>query len=232
MSDQTLSKELKRVIRKFKPTRKELENAMREVRRDKSIEQIIGKPKKQSGRKLPVLPSSHQIQALLGALEKDGKLLYRMIVKMFLYTGLRNSEVRALKIEDIDLSRNQIIVREGKGKKDRRVPIFREYRETLLMYLNSVPRNRYLFENRFGGQFSDSYVRRIFREYCTKAGLPRIHPHLIRHYFITYLTKMGWTDEQIMLITGHDSKESLKIYQHLALPDIEKKFQDDMKDYE
>ena len=227
----TLTKEIKKLIKKFQPSRKELENALREARRDPAIKEILGPPVKQPGRKLPKLPSNAQIKKLLDALENDGKLVFRLIVKLFLYTGLRNSELRGLKVEDIDLSRNQIIVNNGKGAKDRRIPIFRELRETLMMYLSTIPNNIYLFQNKFGGQYSDTYIRRVFRDYCKKSGIRKIHPHLLRHYFITYLTKKGWTDEQIMLISGHDSKDSLKIYQHLALPDIERKFQEDMRDY-
>ena len=206
-----------------------MENALREVRRDKSIIEIIGRVSHRPGRRLPVLPSDADVQRLLDVLERDGKLKIRIMMKLFLYTGLRNSELRMLKIADIDMTGNRIRVEQGKGKKDRYIPIFKEYRDTLLLYLNTIPKNRYLFENKFAAPYSDSYIRRTFREYCAQANLPRIHPHLFRHYFLTFLTRAGWTDAQIMLISGHDSKESLKIYQHLALPDIEEKFQEDMR---
>lgn len=226
---ETLVKELKRVIRKYKPGRKELENALREVRRDKAIVEIIGPVISQPGRKLPKLPSDKQVQKLLDQLEKEGKLIYRLMIKMLLFTGLRNDELCNLRVDNIDLSRNLLFVENGKGGKDRNIPIFKDFRDTLVLYLNSIPNNNFLFENRFGARYSTRYIRRIFSEACKAAGLPRIHPHLIRHYFLTFLTRQGWTDAQIMLISGHDSKESLKIYQHLALPDIEEKFQDDMR---
>lgn len=229
MSDLTLVKELRRIIRKYKPGRKELENALREVRRDKTIIEIIGPVKSQPGRKIPKLPTDEQIQNLLAELERSGKLIYRLMIKMLLFTGLRNDELCELRVDNIDLSRNLLRVEQGKGGKDRNIPIFKDFRDTLVLYLNSIPNNTYLFENRFGARYSTRYIRRIFSDACKRAGLPRIHPHLIRHYFLTFLTRQGWTDAQIMLISGHDSKESLKIYQHLALPDIESKFQEDMK---
>lgn len=229
MGDLTLVKELKKTIRKYKPGRKELENALREVRRDKAILEIIGPVKSQPGRKLPKLPTDEQIQKLLSTLEDDGKLIYRLMIKMLLYTGLRNDELCDLRVDNIDLRRNMIRVEQGKGGKDRNVPIFKEFRDTLVLYLNSIPNNNYLFENKFGARYSTRYIRRIFSDACKRAKLPRIHPHLIRHYFLTFLTRRGWTDAQIMLISGHDSKESLKVYQHLALPDIVDKFQEDLK---
>lgn len=229
MSDLTLVKELKKVIRKYKPGRKELENALREVRRDVSVLEIIGPVRNQPGRKLPKLPTDEQVQILLSTLEDDGRLVYRLMIKMLLYTGLRNDELCNLRVDGIDLRRNLFRVEQGKGGKDRNIPIFKEFRDALVLYLNSVPNNNYLFENRFGARYSTRYIRRIFSDTCKKAGLPRIHPHLIRHYFLTFLTRLGWTDAQIMLISGHDSKESLKIYQHLGLPDVEDKFQNDLK---
>jgi len=229
MSDQTLTSELRKIIKKYKPTRKQLEGVMREIRRDISILEIIGPTVKRPSRKLPKMPSSKQIERLLKTMEDDGKLKFRLMGKMFLYTGLRNAEMTHIKIEDVNLMENKIFIEDGKGGKDRYVIIFQELRDTLLMYLSTIPYNRYLFENKFKDKYSERYIRKVFQDYCTKAKLPRIHPHLLRHYFITYLTKIGWTDEQIMLLSGHDSKESLKIYQHLALPDIEEKFQEDMK---
>lgn len=229
MSNQTLTSELKKVIKKYKPTRKQLENVMREIRRDPAMIEIIGPQQKRPPRKLPKMPSKNQIERLLKTMEEDGNLKFKLMAKLFLYSGLRNAEMVNLRIEDIDLDQNRIFVRQGKGGKDRYIIIFKEFRDTLLLYLSTIPHNKYLFENKFHDKYSERYVRKVFQNYCQKAKLPRIHPHLMRHFFITYLTKIGWTDEQIMLLSGHDSKSSLKIYQHIALPDIEEKFQHDMK---
>lgn len=225
----SLKNDLVKVIKKYRPTRKELENAMRECRRDKKIAEIIGPPVKSAPRKLPRMPSMNQIHHLLGTMEADGNLKFRLMAKLFLYTGLRNSEMVNIKITDINLIDNKIFINQGKGAKDRYAIIFEDFRDTLLMYMSTIQRNIYLFENRFGNPYSDRWVRKVFQKYCEKAKLPRIYPHLMRHAFITFLTKQGWTDEQIMLLSGHSSKKSLQIYQHLALPDVEKKFHEDMK---
>jgi site-specific recombinase XerD len=51
-------------------------------------------------------------------------------------------------------------------------------------------------------------------------------PHLFRHQMLTYLTSKGLTDAQIQLISGHESKKSLEVYQHLSLESVDKAYQD------
>ena len=52
-----------------------------------------------------------------------------------------------------------------------------------------------------------------------------VHPHLFRHKMITWLTSHGLSDAQIQLISGHESKKSLEVYQHLALNTVEHAYQ-------
>jgi hypothetical protein len=51
-----------------------------------------------------------------------------------------------------------------------------------------------------------------------------LHPHLLRHQMLTYLTSKGLTDAQIQLISGHESKKSLGVYQHLSLESVDKAY--------
>jgi integrase/recombinase XerD len=53
-----------------------------------------------------------------------------------------------------------------------------------------------------------------------------IHPHLFRHQMLTFLTSKGLSDAQIQLISGHESKKSLEVYQHLSLESVDKAYQD------
>jgi site-specific recombinase XerD len=57
-------------------------------------------------------------------------------------------------------------------------------------------------------------------------GQQPIHSHLFRHQMLTYLTSKGLSDAQIQLISGHESKKSLEVYQHLSLESIDKAYQD------
>ena len=56
--------------------------------------------------------------------------------------------------------------------------------------------------------------------------LQPIHPHLFRHQCSTYLTTKGLSDAQIQPISGHESKKSLEVYQHLSLESVDKAYQD------
>jgi len=225
----SLKHDLMKVIKKHRPTRKEFENSLRECRRDKIIGEIIGPSEKIPPRKLPKLPSMQQVQKLLDTMETDGNIKFRLMAKMFLYSGLRNAELSHIKTSDINLSDNRIFINQGKGSKDRYMIIFKDFRDLLVMYMNNNLRNIYLFENRYCKHYSDRYVRKVFQDYCKKADLPRIHPHMFRHIFITFLRKKGWKIEDIMLLSGHSDPKSVKFYDQMALPDIEEKFQNDMR---
>ena len=63
-------------------------------------------------------------------------------------------------------------------------------------------------------------------EYAAASELPdRMHPHLLRHQMLTWLTSQGLPDAQIQLISGHASKKSLEVYQHLSLAQVEDGYQ-------
>ena len=60
-----------------------------------------------------------------------------------------------------------------------------------------------------------------------RAGITQpLQPHLFRHQMLTYLTSKGLSDAQIQLISGHESKKSLEVYQHLSLESVDKAYQD------
>ena len=70
-------------------------------------------------------------------------------------------------------------------------------------------------------------VQQIVQAYRERAGITQpVHPHLFRHQMLTYLTARGLSDAQIQLISGHESKKSLEVYQHLSLESVDKAYQD------
>jgi integrase/recombinase XerD len=75
--------------------------------------------------------------------------------------------------------------------------------------------------------FTTRRIQQIVQGYREKAGLTQpVHPHLFRHQMLTYLTAKGLTDAQIQLISSHESKKSLKVYQHLSLESVDKAYQE------
>lgn len=90
-----------------------------------------------------------------------------------------------------------------------------------------------MFESRQRTKFSTRRVQQLVAEYAAAAELPdRVHPHLLRHQMLTWLTAQGLPDAHIQLISGHASKKSLEVYQHLSLTQVEAGYQKAVKQLE
>jgi len=136
-----------------------------------------------------------------------------------------------IRIEDVDMAACKIFIELGKGSKDRLFP--ESFRLILKSHLAANPGNRYLFESRQRTKYTARRVQQIVAEYATAADLPDlIHPHLLRHQMLTWLTAKGVPDAQIQLISGHASKKSLELYQHLSLAQVEGIYQKAVRDLE
>ncbi|MDP9013137.1 MAG: tyrosine-type recombinase/integrase [Acidobacteriota bacterium] len=121
----------------------------------------------------------------------------------------------------------KIFINRGKGSKDRYILFPESFRLVLRSYLEANPDNRYLFESQRCLPFTPRRIQQIVQQYRNKAGIAQnIHPHLFRHQMLTYLTEKGLSDAQIQLISGHQSKKSLEIYQHLSLDAVEGAYQE------
>jgi len=133
---------------------------------------------------------------------------------------VRVSELVQIEVGDVDLEACKIFINRGKGAKDRYILFPASFRLVLKSRLHAAPRNRYLFETRRFGPFQTTRrIQQIVQGYREMAGIT--HPHLFRHQMLTYLTSKGLTDAQIQLISGHESKKSLEVYQHLSLESVE-----------
>jgi integrase/recombinase XerD len=125
----------------------------------------------------------------------------------------------------------QDFIEQGKGSKDRYILFPEDFRLVLKTYLAAHPDNRYLFESRRRTKFTARRVQQIVAEYAGAAELPeRIHPHLLRHQMLTWLTANGLADAQIQLISGHASKKSLEVSQHLSLSSVQRDYQRAVKE--
>jgi integrase/recombinase XerD len=76
-------------------------------------------------------------------------------------------------------------------------------------------------------EITPRHVQQIVHQYRQRAGIAQpVHPHLFRHQMLTYLTSQGLSDAQIQLISGHKTKKSLEVYQHLSLQAVESAYQE------
>ena len=121
-------------------------------------------------------------------------------------SGLRISEVLKLQRNEIDLEGKQIRINEGKGKKDRIVPLPKGFRETHLQYIPF--------------DFKDRSLQKTFRLYSEKSGLrkkkPSVHFHSLRHGFATQCVRKGIPLKAIQLMLGHSDLSTTGIYLQLA----------------
>jgi site-specific recombinase XerD len=90
----------------------------------------------------------------------------------------------------------------------------------------------YLFETRLFDKFTTRWVGEIIKRYARNASInKRIYPHLFRHQLLTYLTKKGVLDSKLQLISGHQSRQSLAIYQTMSLADVQPEYQAAMLEF-
>lgn len=179
--------------------------------------------------KLPQLPTTEDAQKFWDALETGGNLRDIILLKLAYLTGCRNSEVRRIRQDQVDLLTNRIYISEGKGKKDRYVVFPDSFSLVLRAYMSTLESN-WLFPGPSGKPITARTMQLRAAKYTSSSGISvLIHPHKLRHMILSHLTEMGMPDAKIQLISGHASRESLKIYQHVGLPGVQKEYEEAMK---
>jgi integrase/recombinase XerD len=176
--------------------------------------------------KLPQLLSDVDLKRFFLAIQGGEVIEHELMLRFLLFTSLRVSELVSIKVGDVDLGACKAFIRQGKGSKDRYILFPASLRMTLASHMKANPRNEYLFESGQHRAYSPRRIQQLVKHYQAKAGIKqRISPHSFRHQMLTWLTKSGLSDAQIQLISGHSSKKSLEIYQHLGLESVEASYQ-------
>ena len=172
-------------------------------------------------KKLPVVLSPEEVAQLI---EAAPNIRHRTILLLLYATGLRRTEASRLKIADIDSQRMVIHVHQGKGSRDREVPLTPMLLEALREYWRSwkVKPRVYLFPTRRNAtaeerSISDKTVWHACRDTALRAGLTkRIGPHTLRHSFATHLLEAGNDLRTIQLLMGHEELKHTTVYLHLS----------------
>lgn len=141
------------------------------------------------------------------------------IVMLFLQTGLRVSELVNLKIQDVDFISKEITVRQGKGRKDRVVPLVGQAHDVLKLYLavrESEPEFDQVFIARNGTSMDVRTVRYRIHKYYGDAGIKKkASVHTLRHTFATHQIHNGLKLNQLKEVLGHKKMETTYKYVHL-----------------
>ncbi|MDE6272423.1 MAG: tyrosine recombinase XerD [Muribaculaceae bacterium] len=175
-------------------------------------------------RLLPDVLSVDEIDAMIAALpsEKEETCRNRAIIEMLYGSGLRVSELCDLRISHISIRDGMAII-EGKGAKQRLVPISPGAIEAIEEYLNQrrlgpiqPGEDDILFLNRRGRRLTRVMIFYIIRQLADLAGIcKKVSPHTLRHSFATHLLEGGANLRAIQQLLGHESIATTEIYVHL-----------------
>lgn len=142
------------------------------------------------------------------------KNLKHQIVICYLYNcGLRVGELINLKLSDIDRNRMAIHIKQGKGKKDRDLPLHSDLLTLTEKYYHQYKPVEYLLNGQYSLQYTESSVNQLLKYWALKSGIKRhIHAHKIRHCYGTHLHEIGTDLNIIQRLMGHKSVKTTNIY--------------------
>jgi integrase/recombinase XerD len=147
---------------------------------------------------------------------------YGLIIETAFKTGMRNSEVCNLRIENCDFTNGTFRVIEGKGKKDRDGVMAKSLIRLLLTHIGTRT-SGYVFLSNRGNKYSTRQVQRIVEKIKDVSGIQKeITPHIFRHTFATILLKEGMSIKDIQMLLGHENLETTSIYTHIELEMLKK----------
>ncbi len=182
-------------------------------------DRLIELPKIARVKTLPVVLNQDEVIRVFNACTNPK---HRLILEVLYGCGLRNSELRNLRTSDVDLQRQMLHVRNGKGRKDRYVPIGNILAQNLGCYLQNSPQGHYLFSGNLKGekvlgQYSVKGLQWVVSQASKKAGiLKKVTVHTFRHTYATHLLDLGLDILTIREMLGHSDIQNTLIYLHIA----------------
>ena len=170
-------------------------------------------------RKLPEILSPDEVALLIGSASN----LFHQTILMTLYaTGIRSAELCNLKTSDIDSERMMVHIHQGKGGRDRDVPLSQKLLETLRVYWRWMKPKTYLFPGTVNNWRADVPVTtkapwEVCHQAAQRAGIAKhVSPHTLRHCYATHLLESGTDLRTIQLLLGHAKLEHTALYLQLS----------------
>jgi integrase/recombinase XerD len=176
-------------------------------------------PYPRAPRRLPIILTKEEAIRLI---DSASNLFHRAMLITIYSTGMRRAELCRLKVEDIDSTRMLIHIRQGKGGKDRDVPLSPKVLETLREYWRWMKPKTYMFPGTINGSRADKPITpkvlwEACREAAQRAGITKaVRPHLLRHSFATHLVEGGADLPTVQALLGHTDLKPTSIYLHLS----------------
>lgn len=175
-----------------------------------------------SSKHLPIYCSQEDISKLLSSFSnEDVDLYHKTIIELLYSCGLRVSELCELRLEQIHVH-EKILRIQGKGNKERIVPIADSTLNLLLTYLNTIrskwqkKRSVYVFINRYGKKCTRQYVHNMIKKKVSECNLDsRISAHSFRHSYASHLLDGGADLRIVQELLGHSDIQTTQIYTHI-----------------
>ena len=180
------------------------------------------------GRHLPRVLSQSEAQRLFEVDATDEESMMTLALLELLYSsGLRVSEVAAIRWNDLDLKEGIVLVRFGKGGKQRIVPLGQHGTQALMKWREVCSgSHEAVFLNQRGSPISTRSIYRLVKRWGLLCGVADLHPHALRHSFATHMLDNGADLRGIQELLGHASLATTQRYTHVsigALMDVHKK---------
>lgn len=172
-------------------------------------------PRHRKKREFPEILSRVEIQSLFNACDN---LRDKSILMTTYGSGLRLNEVARLKVSDIDSKKMQLLIRSGKGSKDRYALLSQANLEILRDFWKAYRPKEWLFYSRVntGTHITPKAVQNIFHKYIDKAKISKkVTIHSLRHSFATHLLESGTSIFHIKQLLGHSDISTTCFYLHL-----------------
>ena len=154
------------------------------------------------------LPQPIDKSFLLMKINKIPNLKHKAIISLGFSVGMRVSEVINLKISDIDSKRMLIKVNQGKGKKDRYLPLTENVLSLLREYFQKYRPKEFLFNGQNSIKYSPTSCNQIVKKYIGNT----YHFHQLRHSCFTSLHESGVSLRNIQVLAGHSSSKTTEVY--------------------
>jgi integrase/recombinase XerD len=154
----------------------------------------------------PHLPTVLSAEEITRMLDQTTNLKHWTIIALFYGTGLRASELRLLKVSDIERDRKVLHVREGKGKAPRDIGLSEPLLDRLRIYWRWRRPKDWLFPSKQRPDYpmDDKTIRVVCRSAARRAGIrKRVSPHVFRHSYATHMLEAGADLRTIQVLLGH-----------------------------
>ena len=179
-------------------------------------------PTPKQAQRLPKSMDIEQLERLLDIpIDEPLAQRDRAIMELIYSSGLRLAEIASLNLKDLDLRNGLVDVKQGKGSKQRLVPVGRKASEAIQSWLKAralflKQEESALFVSQRGSRLSHRSIQQRLAHWAKKQGLDQhVYPHRLRHAFASHLLESSGDIRAVQELLGHANISTTQVYTHL-----------------